>query len=324
MIQMIRLIPSRVVRIPLHSPLLRIALPLMLLAIIVSPARITRADDTAIAYVPDPTDLLDPPDNPNSRDPNSQGPNFRGREWTDADCNGCHTTQAGYSHPVNVRPAMAVPSHLPLVGGQVACITCHDNSSAAAHAQARQSHTPMLRPSAAANFCTQCHNPGDSDHAHSGGGGGGRASMHGAMLGKAHLRKPAYVKQFAPLPDARSAFASTLDNSLMDAASQSCLTCHDGSLASDVSTGSGSMFNSSFNAARDHPMGMTYPTRPQVTTSSGGLAPFRSFASLDPRITLIDNKIGCLSCHSPYSTEDHLLVMPNTRSALCLACHADY
>ncbi|MHB1155660.1 MAG: cytochrome c3 family protein [Phycisphaerales bacterium] len=314
MIQMIRLIPSRVVHISSHSPLLRIALTLMLLAVIVFASRITRADDTAMAYVPDPADMLDPPANAAN---NLQEPNFRG--WTDADCNGCHTTQAGYSHPVNVKPPMAVPSHLPLVAGRVACITCHDNSSAAAHAQARQSHTPLLRQSTAANFCTQCHNPGDSSHS------AGRASMHGAMLGKAHLRKPAYVKQFAPLPAARSDFASTFGNSILDAASQSCLTCHDGSLAADVSTGSGagSVFNSSFNAARDHPMGMTYPTRPQITTSSGGFAPFRPFASLDPRITLIDNKIGCLSCHSPYSTEDHLLVMPNTRSALCLACHAD-
>ncbi|MFA7237703.1 MAG: hypothetical protein WC058_12645, partial [Phycisphaeraceae bacterium] len=162
MIQMIRLIPSRVVRIPLYSHLLRIAPPLVLLAVIVSASRITRADDTAIAYVPDPADLLDPPDNPNFQGPNFrwQGLDFRGqgldfRGWTDADCNGCHTTQAGYSHPVNIKPPMAVPSHLPLVAGRVACITCHDNSSAAAHAQARQSHTPMLRPSAAANFCTQ-------------------------------------------------------------------------------------------------------------------------------------------------------------------------
>ena len=44
-------------------------------------------------------------------------------------------------------------------------------------------------------------------------------------------------------------------------------------------------------------------------------------ASLDRRIRLFNGRVECSSCHSPYSDEASLLVMPNRQSALCLSCH---
>lgn len=57
---------------------------------------------------------------------------------------------------------------------------------------------------------------------------------------------------------------------------------------------------------------------------------------LDPNVKLVAGRIGCTTCHVPYSVADHealsdkradesipdpLLVLDNTGSALCLACH---
>ncbi|MHC4317018.1 MAG: cytochrome c3 family protein [Planctomycetota bacterium] len=44
-------------------------------------------------------------------------------------------------------------------------------------------------------------------------------------------------------------------------------------------------------------------------------------ASLDRRIRLFDNRVGCGSCHSPFADDEALLVMSNLRSRLCLSCH---
>ena len=43
--------------------------------------------------------------------------------------------------------------------------------------------------------------------------------------------------------------------------------------------------------------------------------------TLDQRIKLEEGKIGCLSCHTPSSTESKMLVLPNSRRGLCVSCH---
>ncbi|WP_407920198.1 cytochrome c3 family protein [Geobacter pickeringii] len=42
---------------------------------------------------------------------------------------------------------------------------------------------------------------------------------------------------------------------------------------------------------------------------------------LDGRITLVDGKVGCLSCHNMLSQERSLLTINNNSSQLCLSCH---
>jgi predicted CXXCH cytochrome family protein len=44
-------------------------------------------------------------------------------------------------------------------------------------------------------------------------------------------------------------------------------------------------------------------------------------AALDPAIYLKDDKLICVSCHHPDSQNPAKLVMANTGSMLCLACH---
>jgi len=40
-------------------------------------------------------------------------------------------------------------------------------------------------------------------------------------------------------------------------------------------------------------------------------------------VTLPNNRVECVSCHDPHAAADvdRLLVMSNSRSALCLTCH---
>ncbi|MBL4701171.1 MAG: hypothetical protein JKX85_07925, partial [Phycisphaeraceae bacterium] len=105
-----------------------------------------------------------------------------------------------------------------------------------------------------------------------------------------------------------------------------CLSCHDGSIASDVSGGGmgiGRGFGASGNRGGEHPIGMTYPTTGNKVVSTGSQIAFALPMSLDQRIQLVDGKVSCISCHSPYSKENNLLVMSNDRSKLCLSCHMD-
>lgn len=74
----------------------------------------------------------------------------------------------------------------------------------------------------------------------------------------------------------------------------------------------------------DHPVGTSYTA---VSAGNAGLvAPER----LSSGVRLFDGRIGCLTCHTPY-TPDHekqaasapgsMLSMDNAGSGLCVACH---
>ena len=93
--------------------------------------------------------------------------------------------------------------------------------------------------------------------------------------------------------------------------STACLSCHDGSLASGVIHGARQGLPLDLRAG--HPVGLAY------RVGRGGS--LRPPASVDHRIRLPDGRVGCGSCHSPYSGERFMLVVPNDGSRLCLACH---
>ncbi len=113
---------------------------------------------------------------------------------------------------------------------------------------------------------------------------------------------------------------------LLDPDSIECLSCHDASVASDVTLQVCSLPDC------DHPLGVDYV---MAASSNYGL---RQPFDLDPSIKLVNNNIGCATCHVPYSPDDHtilsamrgtvypespdpMLVMDNRRSELCLGCH---
>jgi len=234
-----------------------------------------------------------------------EGPAAQALGWTGR-CSGCHETDGLFSHPVGVAPSMSVPAGLPLVNGEIACITCHDDRSAEAHLQARQNHSPLLRiPAAGAGFCCQCHDPKSTV----------RRDMHAIMVGRAHLRWPQEGRKADRPP------SEALAGAPFDPDSEICLSCHDGSVASDVGHGrSGVQIGPTGRRSGlpgSHPIGVEYTGDP----SGRAGPPLKPEAMLDQRIRLFDNRVGCGTCHSLYSKRTALLVMSNSRSNLCLNCH---
>lgn len=207
-------------------------------------------------------------------------------------CAGCHQWDSALSHPVDISPSMNVPSFLPLTGGRITCLTCHTEGGLTAHADATQTHSGMLRVEAEM-LCSQCHT----------GSAMTAKSMHPTALGRAHLAAPSRNGDSA---------------GMLDQESRTCLSCHDGMLASDVAH-SGSVGVASDN----HPVGIAYGNTLRGTgaTRYKSDMPVIPATSLDPRLRLFNGQVGCGSCHSPYSGEKQYLAISNDRSRLCLSCH---
>lgn len=111
---------------------------------------------------------------------------------------------------------------------------------------------------------------------------------------------------------------------VLDAESTRCLKCHEGGLKGNRVCHRGGC---------DHPIGVDYaaaarrnPSLPRAST-------------LDPALRLIDGRIGCLTCHVPFDSKNHLdlyakrvetyeatgvdnmLSVDNNASRLCMSCH---
>jgi len=104
-----------------------------------------------------------------------------------------------------------------------------------------------------------------------------------------------------------------------------CLRCHDGALARDFvpSVSPAQPVNTFHPGTRsaghgrsDHPVGVAYPA------VNRGYRPMNEVLSVGT-IRLPGGYVECLSCHDPHNEAGapHMLVMPNTGSALCLSCH---
>ena len=88
-------------------------------------------------------------------------------------------------------------------------------------------------------------------------------------------------------------------------ASVSCLSCHDGSIGSNIGVGHGY-----------HPVGTDYADamyrRPAAVLR----------ISPPPELVLVNGKVECTTCHDGGSREPSFTALPMNRSALCFACHA--
>jgi predicted CXXCH cytochrome family protein len=241
----------------------------------------------------------------------------RSKGVLDAQCDRCHRFARGLSHPVSV-PAPAGMTKLPLESGRVVCITCHDDRTLEPHGttgprySVNSSSDPMLRTDSVDSLCSTCHE-----------GGLRGSSVHATGLMRAHLEgsdlsRPAGSSQSGRRSGARAALSSER----FDAETAACLNCHDGSVASDVGNHVDSMHRSGsggmggMDGPSSHPIGVLYKA-----TSSRDAIELRAPGSLDQRIRLFDQRVGCGSCHSIYSGHQKELVFPNDRSALCLSCH---
>lgn len=218
-------------------------------------------------------------------------------------CRGCHQIDAFLSHPVNIAPTMDVPASLPLDYGRISCLTCHDSRVEQEGHASDPSRPGLIRDNQSrVTLCTSCHKNASESY----------QDMHATSLSRAHLMSRTE--------------GSTSDSHTwpgrLDHESSTCLSCHDGSVASDVGhtpEGASSLPRFANMPFGSHPIGIDY----QITNQDPHVAPLKPRSSLDSRIRLFNNQLGCGSCHSPYSPLKNILVMSNQRSALCLTCH-DY
>lgn len=194
-------------------------------------------------------------------------------------CSACHQFDAGFSHPIGVRPA-AAPVGLPLSAGFVTCATCHDASS-------HGSGDPVGTRISGRALCLSCH-----------GSGTDRVSMHAQSFGKAHLMLSAFrVRESAP----------------SDNETESCMSCHDGTTGVDA----GSHATGAGVEGGDHPVGVTMrrgfrsrdgdfhfsntvDRRVRLFSGAVGCGSCHSLYSAEPAKLVMSNRGSalCMTCHT--------------------------
>jgi predicted CXXCH cytochrome family protein len=217
-----------------------------------------------------------------------------------AKCMTCHTTlyEKGYMHPVDISPKkVRVPLDFPLSpAGTITCATCHDAHTDQETPTGKKSFF-LRRYEKGKTFCDICHGNADT-----------LATGHEAVFREAHF-------------DSKYIVSDDL-NLEIDSMSRNCLSCHDGSVGSSVSLNAGSWRHSQDFMEHDsggmHPIGMRY----RDIVGKNKKAALKKLESVDKRIRFFDDgKVGCGSCHDPYSSIPKQLVIEDTGSRLCLACH---
>lgn len=205
-------------------------------------------------------------------------------------CVECHEAEQELSHPVDIRPSMAVADKFPLDWkGQITCTTCHP-----VHQPGYGDFRLRVKASGQA-FCVMCHDDLDS-------------AMHQISLGTAHVSKTTSSK-----------FIPWELGAVLDELSIRCLSCHDAAFGGDAlveNLEERALFHNPNDIGLSHPIGVSY-----VNAKRKYQGAYRKVSDLPPQIKLFGGQVGCGSCHNPYSKRHFELVMSNERSALCLACH---
>ena len=234
-----------------------------------------------------------------------------------ASCEGCHPRVIPRGHPVGMKPRDAVPpAGWPLDReGRLECRTCHPSCAQAPAAGEGRASTRIggsarvdLRGGKrGGEFCSECHQEGPQRKRLPGPRGPEGPS------GDSYRRGPAaHRKMFAVAhPGVSGAAAPGVDDT-----SLLCLGCHDGSLAI-AGEGLETQAPQIGSGRESHPVGVSYPSRSRPG-SEGSYIPLQA---LDRRIMLPEGRVGCLSCHDIFGSEEKLLVMSNRESRLCYACH---
>ena len=119
---------------------------------------------------------------------------------------------------------------------------------------------------------------------------------HGIAIGRAHL----------------SGTRVRISAYGVDEITRECMGCHDGSVAAERAT--------SVVAGQrgSHPVGVVYSD----TQFRGSKGQLRAKRELPDDVQLAQDRVGCQSCHSPFSREEAMLNAPMRNSQLCLTCHA--
>lgn len=203
-------------------------------------------------------------------------------------CLDCHNRSDVVSHPVDTIPSMNVPGDLHLDWkGQMTCATCHDIHQKERRSLSGEGRYFLRRVETGKAFCSSCHDRILEEG-------------HKALLDVAHIGFK---------------YREIDTRGEIDKTSAECLRCHDGSIASQTSTKIGIGIWEHSREETSHPIGVEYPRGPESHND------YVDIRRLPPQIKLIDGKIGCTTCHNPYSKEKGQLVMSNEGSALCVTCH---
>lgn len=212
-------------------------------------------------------------------------------------CAECHEQilSDGYMHPLNVRPEhMIIPSDMPLSrSGEINCVTCHDVHSDYLTPYGARTYF-LRRQEKGKAFCSICHSGLELNRGHK------------ASLGEAHFR---------------SQYIVTNTSQEIDSMSRNCISCHDGTYATSVSILAGEWKHGNEFMRHDkgsHPIGINYEA---VRINRGRRTDLKPISQVDFRIRFFNGKVGCGSCHDPYSRIEKQLVMSDENSKLCFACH---
>jgi len=104
---------------------------------------------------------------------------------------------------------------------------------------------------------------------------------------------------------------------MIDRLTIGCLECHNSILLKDKDQSGKTVLEKGFHAfVGKHAIGIDYH---EMVLSKPG-----SFKKPDPKrnnIVFVGGKLGCVSCHNPFSTLPHNLNMLEKDQALCKECH---
>jgi predicted CXXCH cytochrome family protein len=206
------------------------------------------------------------------------------------------------NHPVGITPTGPVPTNMPLDSrSRITCLTCHDRATSAGNLRdADSKEERFLRRPRGIEFCGTCH-----------------MKMSGTMSEQSHWRLSAHAHLGSINPQATASEETKLFAGGIDTESRMCLSCHE-----DITVTIPSLYETNrqkrarWKRMSDHPIGMDYQ---HAATRKSGRYKYPLIGQ--NRIRLFAGKLGCGSCHSPYSRLKKNLVMSNLRSALCLTCH---
>jgi predicted CXXCH cytochrome family protein len=202
----------------------------------------------------------------------------------------------GFMHPVDVVPGATVipPDMLLSASGELVCSTCHDVHGEETTPYGTPTHF-LRRQETGKAFCRICHKRLNAAR-----------DGHRSSLGEAHFR---------------SRYVITASSQEIDPLSKNCISCHDGSFASSPTILAGRWIHEQSRVRNDlgsHPIGMDYEA---ARLARGRKTDLKPLAAVDRRIRFFNGKVGCGSCHDPYSRIPKKLVMRDEQSSLCFSCH---
>ncbi|MDO8446935.1 MAG: cytochrome c3 family protein [Deltaproteobacteria bacterium] len=201
-------------------------------------------------------------------------------------CNYCHGKKRNtLSHIVGIKPSMQTPADFHLdENGEMTCVTCHNIHMDSVDSVTGERSYLLWSNLRGREFCDACH--GNTIAVVN-------SPVHSDVIETAHF---GYY---------------TGGVSSIDRVSIQCLGCHEGSTASHVSvtTKKGSPIVGS------HPIGRDYMKAYKKDNT------LRSPRSLSLEIKFFEGRVGCTSCHNPFSLAKHQLSITNEESKLCFECH---